>query len=44
MIDESLKQSFDDVENGFLSIFKANIQDKKYQRVGACALATVITK
>lgn len=43
MIETSLKESFDDVENGFLAIFKQNLADKKYQRVGACALAAIVT-
>ena len=40
---KSLEETFDDIENGFKAIFLENINNIDYQRVGACALATVIT-
>lgn len=42
-IEKSLDQAFDDIENGFKAIFMKNLENVDYQRVGACALATVIT-
>ena len=42
-IEKSLQETFDEIENGFKAIFLDHIDNVDYQRVGACALATVIT-
>ena len=48
MVEKSLNETYDDLENSFLTIFKENIENKElfkaYRRVGACALTAVIMK
>ena len=44
MMEKSLKEAYDDVEQGFFAIFKENLDKKAYQRVGSCALTAVILK
>ena len=44
MIEKSLKEAYQDVENGFFAIFKANLDKKQYKTVGSCALTAVILK